>query len=571
MLAGCVGSVSREEPGGTGSADDAGFSDLTPNARTAGVDARQSNDAGYSTAPGLDATDSDGTSPHSGTDGPEPSRGGSDAGRLDGDAGRSDAGAGTGGDADYLQKVVPVLLITVGKSLVKDTKLEGRLRVIEDHDGTLVGIENQAATQDLKVGIELRGTSSGGFAQYPMGFEIRDDAGSARSVSLLGLPPESDFVLHSPYADKTSMRNVLTYAIGREVAAVAGRYGAPRTRWVEVYKDGSYRGLYVLVEKIKVDKFRVSMPKAAPDVAKGDITGGYIWSAEGSTAEVRPAAKIFLDVMNTGRQWQYRFPSYSSISPAQKSYLQTAVATMQKKIAANPTWDEAKKVMDAGSVVDQAIINEVTKNTDGFFKSWYFYKQPDALGGKYFMGPIWDYDIAWGNVNWKKRYCSNLFLSEKAFDGVAPFTTMGADPAFRNEARCRYNELRKAGGPLDVARVEAKIDSYAKHIGGAKLRDQKKWTNIGRYVWPSNYVGPTWADDVRYLKYWIRRRLAWLDANMYGTCSSVPMPSAPTQISAPAPISETAPRTGICCNGANVYIPIAGPAPAGYSDFACPM
>ena len=112
--------------------------------------------------------------------------------------------------------------------------------MIEDHDGSHQGLEARAATLDAPIGIETRGQSSFSFAQKPFGFEVRDAAGEGIAVPLLGLPPEADFVLHSCYADKSCMRNALTYAVAREMAVPAGRW-APRTRWVEVFIDGATR------------------------------------------------------------------------------------------------------------------------------------------------------------------------------------------------------------------------------------------------------------------------------------------------------------------------------------------
>jgi hypothetical protein len=337
-----------------------------------------------------------------------------DAGRAAGaDAGAppgsGDGGGGAGGAAAdenaYLQQPVPVLLVNVGgRTIIKDTKIDGTLKVIEDRAGaetvmggtTLVGIETRPATLEARIGIEIRGNSSSGFfAQKPYGFEVRDATGAGLAVPLLGLPREADFVLHSCYGDKSCMRNALTYAMGREIAVPAGRW-APRTRWVELVIDGRYQGTYLLVEKIKRDRGRVVLPEPAADANAGDLTGGYIWSAEGNRNK---GARTWPDALNTGRFWAYRFPNYRELTEPQRMYLQGAVASFQRRIMANPRWSEVKKFVDAPSWIDYLVMQEVTNNTDAFFASWYFYKQPDAAGGKVFMGPYWDFDIAYGNVN----------------------------------------------------------------------------------------------------------------------------------------------------------------------------
>ncbi len=506
-----------------------------------------------------------------------PAEAGSEGGgRGDSDASTEQvdvAGGGVAMTADetaYLQKVVPVFLIGVGgQTIVHNTKIPATLKVIEDHDGSLAGIASQTPTLQVKMGIELRGSSSRVYyAQKPYGFEIRDDQGFGRQVALLGLPKEEDFVLHSCYSDKSCMRNALSYAVAREIGLAAGRYWGPRVRWVEVYLDGAYQGLYLLVEKIKRDKSRVPVAEPAPDTATGDITGGYIFSSEGNRDK---GARTWPDAILPPKAfWQYRYPTYLNITAAQKTYLQGAVAALQRKIMANPSWSDTKKFVDAGSWIDYLLMQEVTSNSDGLWFSWYFYKQPDVAGGRFFMGPVWDFDIALGNVNYgRKLWCTNVPYATKE---TRVFQGLLQDPNLINERRCRYNELRRTGGPLDAARMEEKLDAFAKHIARAKMRDAIRWGNIGKHVWPNNYVGATWADELRYLKYWLRRRLAWLDKNLPGACASIPAGAPPSPVPAPAPVRETAARSvPVSAGAAPVSIPIEGPVEPAYAMWACPM
>src|SRR4030095_12875554 len=103
--------------------------------------------------------------------------------------------------------------------------------------------------------IEVRGSSSSGFAKKSYSVELRDGAGDDAPASLLGMPSESDWVLYAPYTDKTFMNDFLTY----ELHEAMGHY-AVRRKFVEVFvrttagKLGTndYRGIYVLLEKIRI-------------------------------------------------------------------------------------------------------------------------------------------------------------------------------------------------------------------------------------------------------------------------------------------------------------------------------
>jgi hypothetical protein len=68
------------------------------------------------------------------------------------------------------------------------------------------------------------------------------------------------------------------------------------------------------------------------------------------------------------------------------------------------------------------------------------------------------------------------------------------------------------------------IDSFALMLNGPSQRHYIKWPILGTYVWPNNFIGLTYDEEINYLKTWISNRLTWLDANMVGTCSNLSSP-----------------------------------------------
>ena len=77
------------------------------------------------------------------------------------------------------------------------------------------------------------------------------------------------------------MRNVLTYDLARET----GRW-APKTKFVEVWINSEYFGIYVMVEKIKRDLGRVNIKKLDIDENQGiDLSGGYIFKIDKQSSE----------------------------------------------------------------------------------------------------------------------------------------------------------------------------------------------------------------------------------------------------------------------------------------------
>ncbi len=492
------------------------------------------------------------------------SAGGAGSGGTAGAAGGTSGGtggvaAGTGGAAgavvippngelDYLKKVVPVLMITYTGTLSSAVKTNATFKLIEDHDGTLTNIATATPTASGQLGIDKHGFSSlNNYAQTPYGIELRDGMGMSMAISILGIPKGSDFILHSCYSDKPCMRNALTYQLAREIGAPAGRW-AERTRYVELYLNGMYNGLYLLVESIKRGKNRVDVPAPALD-ATGDLTGGYIFSFEanrdrggpmGSWLEVDPLAKV--GTQQLPAYWAYRSPHRDNITGPQRMYISKAWSDLERTIIAVPKWATIKDKIDPTSFLDHLAIEEISNSADAYRYNWFWVKPPDSQnGGKFFVGPPWDMDAAWGNMDkayWgSPHWCTTTFLSSTKSDGAPPdlpaWKAVFRDPELHNASRCRYLELRQPGKPFDLANIEAKIEAFRAHIATAKARDLAKWMNIPKKVFLNNYIGGTWADEIQFLRYWIRQRIIFMDKSSPGICTTVPLPPVVTPIAAP--------------------------------------
>src|SRR5262245_45914989 len=219
-------------------------------------------------APSTDA----GASAAADTAGPSPG----DAGTPPGADARPADAAPAAGPVIAEQKQVAVFWIEVDKKpIVADVKTPGRLKVFEEPGDSHDGLATRTPTAMLPVGISLRGNYSRGLPKKPYSLELQDGAGNEKPAALLGLPPEADWVLNASYTYHTFLRNPLTDALMQEM----GRY-ASRFRFVEIYIDGAYQGLYILLEKPNRDRYRVNIPKPAATAAEGDLTGGYIFRLE---------------------------------------------------------------------------------------------------------------------------------------------------------------------------------------------------------------------------------------------------------------------------------------------------
>ena len=427
---------------------------------------------------------------------------------------------------------LPIVMVnTNGQTILNDPKITANMGVIYNGPGKRNNIGDPANEYNNKIGIELRGQSSQLFPMKSYDIELRDAAGAELNLPLLGMPPESDWVLYAPYTDKTLMRNFLAYTLAREM----GQW-APRCRFVELVVDNDYKGIYLLVEKIKRNSERVNISKLLTTDNSGDeLTGGYIFSLDKQpngwfSAYPPPGALNY----NT-RQFSYVYPKIADITSAQKTYIKSAVDEFERILAGPDFQDPGKgtrKFADLNSFIDYFIVNEVSRNVDGYRLSTYLHKGKNSIDGRIKAGPVWDYDLAFRNAN----YCngSDIYGWAYKFNYVCPGDGAGLipfwwerlmqDTAFVGSLQCRWKSLRKT--TLSDSHVQQIIDSVANLTLEARERHFKRWDIMGKYVWPNpNPIPFNYTEEISALKNWLVQRTLWIDASLENKGSCVDFPT----------------------------------------------
>lgn len=430
---------------------------------------------------------------------------------------------------NFTYSTLPIVIInTNGAVIPDDPKITANMKIIFNGSGQINRMSDQNFHFDGIIGIERRGSSSQFISdKKPYSIEVRDLVGNDLSMPLLGMPSESDWALIAPYSDKALIRDALTYNLAGSFMA-----WAPRTRFCELVLNGEYRGFYVLTEKIKRDINRVNISKGDSTATSGDaLTGGYIMKVDKTTGNVSGLTSGFYSAYsnsdtNTTKKtlYQWHYPKIEDIKPAQKTYIQTAVASMEQAMTSGyPAFSDPSvgypKYWDVPSLVDFFIVNELTRNVDGYRLSTFFYKDKNSINSKFKMGPVWDFNLALGNAN----YCDGARISNWAvgFNNICPNDGWGipfwwknlmADNNFKKQIRNRWQQLRT--NELSYTRINYVIDSMTLTLGDAPNRNFQKWPILGVYVWPNPFVGSTFNSEIAYLKSWLNNRIAWIDGQI---------------------------------------------------------
>lgn len=423
---------------------------------------------------------------------------------------------------DFSSSNLPIVIInTFGQEVLDEPKIPAEVKILFNGDGVRNYLSDGNVHFQGKIRIETRGSSSSNFAKRSYGFETIDFAGINIDTSFLGFPSENDFILYAPYSDKSLIRNYLSYYLANRM----GRY-ASRTKFVELMVNGEYRGVYLLMEKIKRNKNRVNISKLDPSENFGDdLTGGYILKIDQIDPFGSSGFYSSFPSLNTEKKvyLQYHYPKYDNITAQQmhyiKSYFDSAEAVLHGPKFLDP-FEGYRKYFDVGSFVDYIIISEISKNIDAYRLSTFVFKDKASKGGKLMIGPVWDFDLAWKNANYGDAF-NVVGWQYEMFDTAYPsplwVTRMMQDPYFTNALRCRWTEFRNAALKNDP--FINFIDSTALALDEAQKRNFTFWPIMGNYVWPNvSPIPGNFAGEILNIKEWFWSRAGYIDYQLSSEC-----------------------------------------------------
>ncbi|MCZ7558570.1 MAG: CotH kinase family protein [Bacteroidia bacterium] len=427
---------------------------------------------------------------------------------------------------------LPIIIIqTDGQPIPDEPKVAASMRVLRRHEGRNT-ICDTPSDFDGRIGIELRGNSSLQYEQKQYLIETRDTLNQECNVSLCEFPQEHDWILYAPYVDKSLIRNVLVYQIARDM----GWY-ASRTRFCELVLNDRYQGVYVLLERIKRDKNRVDIAKLDSSVESGSaLTGGYIIAIDGNGKDSQLGFPGAYDSSGYYVYWHI-YPTSNNINLYQRWYIQDYIKAFEDMMRSSsfadchtgyPAW------LNVPSFVDYILINEVANNVDGFVASLYLHKNRDSKDGRLVAGPVWDFNIAFGNANYAD---AELVSGWRSHYGRVPFwwRRLLQDSVFVDALVARWRTLRNS--ILSSLVTDRRIDSLTALLGEAQQRHFQRWALLGQAIWPNYFVGNTWEEEISYLRNWISSRMSWMDTHI----ASIALPDdAPTNDIPPSEATPTA-------------------------------
>ncbi len=442
---------------------------------------------------------------------------------------------------EFTETNLPIVFINVdGKMILRDERITAKIKIIDNGNGKtnyadLTAHPDQKIDYEGYIGLKYRGNSSFNLSdKKPYGFKTLEkpleEDGKKVKVSLLGMGKDNDWVLLAPFADKSMMRDVLTFELAKPYFD-----WVPSSHHVELVVDGKYYGIFILCERPGKGKKRLNLHDPGED--DGDLTGDWHVEIDRDDEDHYYRSKYHPYGSNGAFDYskyityQYDDPEYddfAELPEGTEKAIQKSIDDMEDCFASEQYTDATNgysKYIDVTSFIDYMLSTEFTFNVDGYRLSSHMYKYSDTRAKKDGLDnrwkcTLWDFNIALGNANYYNGSRTDLWQynmnSRESDSQLVPFwwKRLLDDAAYQAELKNRWAQYRE-GQYADDA-INTKVDSIAYLLtsGGAMDRNEAAWGMFGRYVWPNAYIASSYSDEIAYLKKWIKNRLAFMDRQL---------------------------------------------------------
>ena len=270
---------------------------------------------------------------------------------------------------------------------------------------------------------------------------------------------------------------------------------------VNVLLNGEYKGCYQLCDQIEVDKNRVNIKEMEPTDNSGEaLTGGYFIEVDGYAD-----TEISYFYSQRGTPVTIKSPDEEEITPEQKNYIASHFSLMEN----NPA-----QYLDYNTFLRHFLVGELSGNTDTYWSTYmYKHRGNDTL----FVGPVWDFDIAFDNdyrtypINNKNDYVyrsggSTVGYMRTLVDKVIT-SSQGA-----NQLLITWIQARWTG--IDAGNLCAYIDQQAHMLQQSQRLNFLRWPILNSNVHMNPTSRGSYQAEVDYLKKYIENRIVWFDRKL---------------------------------------------------------
>jgi len=316
-------------------------------------------------------------------------------------------------------------------------------------------------------------------------------------VDLLGMGEGTTWSLVANYVDRSHIRNTLTFDLSRSV----GLECTPNLRFVDLYLNNEFVGLYLLKERVEIAPNRIDINESSIH----DITGGYILELIHDSRWEHDTRGFI-----SSRELHMFLRRPRSVTNEQINYIANRWQALEDALHDEEDQYTWMQYIDVTSWAKHFIIDELTRNSDSPFTSKFFYKDLDSVDPLFYAGPIWDRDrtlgvVTIGRNNPARIPVGRYFMPHQAESFWKPL--LRKDYFFATKTSLWHDvflpELEKI--------IESEIDRLADEIYDAVQMNIIRWghTEMGQREYLSLYPG--FEQNIELLRTFLTLRVEFLN------------------------------------------------------------
>lgn len=353
----------------------------------------------------------------------------------------------------------------------KSTYVEATFKIVED-------ITTKASGDVFEAAGKIKGRGNSTWAEKKKPYKIKFN----EKVSLFGEAKDKEWVLLANHLDCSFVRNKIAMFMGEKSSLAY----STSLHYVELILNNVYLGTYQVAEQQKISEGRVNV-----------TDNGFLIEVD-AKAE---SGDITFRLGTIPQPLNIKDPEMT-VGSEQYNNVVNFMTTVENALYGENWLDPEngwKKYMDMDSFVDWYLINEISRNNDAiFFTSCYMHAAPN---GKLFMGPLWDYDLAFGNYSGNSSKYEGFYIK----DNIGWYIRLFADPAFKQRVKERFDYFYSLKDE-----IMSEINDNASYLELSAIENNNKW---GILYNPHSYgymIPGSYYNEVNYLKQWLNNRFEWL-------------------------------------------------------------
>ncbi len=321
---------------------------------------------------------------------------------------------------------------------------------------------------------------------------------------MLGMAKAKSWVLLANYRDVTDLMNTFVFELGRWM----GLPYTNHTRYVELFVNGDYMGVYQLTEQVQQGESRVAVSDEAGILLALDMDDG---------PELSPSATDNFWSKDFQLPVVIKYPDDELLTAQRKSEIIAEFAKLEDAIK-RKDYEAASQLMDMESMVRYMMIQQLIYNVElSAPRSVFIHK--DA-GTKWTMGPLWDFDAGY-DFDWNDMYHGHDYF------GNYRETLFGSNPVKRNSTYvcsrfftdlfgCKefvqlYKDTWNHYADSLMSHTWGVMEHYIGHLReGAMTREAQQWPISGK----------NFETEVAKMKTWLDHRVTYTD----NIINAIPLP-----------------------------------------------